>query len=286
MIESEKKILEAFLSKALKLDSEAIASLYNEAGELTDLKVLEEADQQRIKSLKDNSDNQYKRGLKEGASKIETELRSRYSVESENIGIDLVDDILVAEIEKVKGSAKDDISSHPKYLELIAENKKAIKAREDEWKKKFDDREGELKRDRVISKAKKKALDILKGLNPILPEDGNKAQKWQEKYLDELVSNIDLQEHEDDLILMREGKQLQDEHGYNTSFNDYAAKVASDLFEFKKADDRSSAANKDTDGGGAFRAPKDREEYTKMIQEAKTPEERVKILESFKDKLK
>lgn len=280
MTESEKKTFEAFLSKAFKLDSEAMSRLYNEDGELTDVSVLEEADQTRIKSLKDNADNQYKRGIKEGAAKIEKELRERYEVDSENIGVDLVDEIITAQIEQVKGKADDDISSHPRYLELIAEKNKAIKAKEDEWKLKFESREEDLRKERVFSTAKKKALDKLRSLNPILPEDDRKAQKWQEKYLEEIVRGVDIQEQGDDLILMKDGKELQDDHGYRVSFDDWTQRVAADFFDFRKADDRSTSGEQGQQSQ-RVKIPTSPQEYAAAIRDAKTPEERQQVAEAY-----
>ena len=71
MTPAEQKLLNESLSKLFKIDSEMLASLYNEAGELTDFSRILELDADRIKEYKTQNDSQYKRGIKEGASKIE-----------------------------------------------------------------------------------------------------------------------------------------------------------------------------------------------------------------------
>jgi len=50
MTDSEKQILEGFLSKTLKIGTEELASLYNDAGDLTDLSIAEKADSERVKN--------------------------------------------------------------------------------------------------------------------------------------------------------------------------------------------------------------------------------------------
>jgi hypothetical protein len=63
MTKEEQKVLNESLSKLFKLDSETVASLYNEAGELTDFSKILELDRERIQKYKDDNDSQYKRGV-------------------------------------------------------------------------------------------------------------------------------------------------------------------------------------------------------------------------------
>ena len=77
MTKEESKILNEFLSKTLKIDAEQLATLYNEAGELQGLQIAYDADASRVSKIKTENQNQYNRGLKEGASKIEKEIKSK-----------------------------------------------------------------------------------------------------------------------------------------------------------------------------------------------------------------
>ena len=127
MTEAEQKKLNGFLSKTLKMDDEELASLYNEAGELTSLTAAEKADTSRVAKLKEENDSQYKRGQKEVATKFETKLKEKYGVSSDETGIDLVDLILTTELEKVKGKGDEDITAHPEYLKLKSESDRMLK---------------------------------------------------------------------------------------------------------------------------------------------------------------
>ncbi len=281
MTDSEKRILEGFLSKTLKIDSEEMAGLYNEAGELISLDKPAEADASRIKKLKSDSADQFKRGLKEGAEKIEKAVKDKYGVESDNIGVELIDEIFEQKIAEVKVNT-DDVTKHPEYIKLQRSIEKQLKAKDTEWQGKLEESEKNHKKQSVFTKVKEKALAELDALKPILPEDAKKAQKWREKFIEEF-SKYEYQEQEDgEIVALKDGKPIQDSHGYGKTFTDHVKETAADFFEFKTAENRSSAGNKQQDGS---KPPeiiiKDKADFIEKSRLAKTPEERIKIAESY-----
>jgi hypothetical protein len=282
MTEAEQKKLNGFLSKTLKMDDEELASLYNEAGELTSLTAAEKADTSRVTKLKEENDSQYKRGQKEVATKLETKLKEKYGVSSDETGVDLVDLILTTELEKVKGKGDEDITAHPEYLKLKSESDRMLKAKDKEWQKKIEDLELKHTRESMFSKVKERAFAELDNLRPILPEDAKKAQKWKEKYIEEF-KNFEFTEQDRVFVVLKDGKPLQDSHGYNKSFADLVKDTASEFFDFQTAEQRSSSANQQVQSS-AFAVPKNDEEYVRRVSEAKTPEERIAIKESYQKK--
>ena len=283
MTEAEQKKLNGFLSKTLKMDDEELASLYNEAGELTSLTAAEKADTSRVTKLKEENDSQYKRGQKEVATKFETKLKEKYGVSSDETGVDLVDLILTTELEKVKGKGDEDITAHPEYLKLKSESDRMLKAKDKEWQKKIDDLELKHTRESMFSKVKERAFAELDNLRPILPEDAKKAQKWKEKYIEDFRS-YDFTEQDGTIVVLKDGKPLQDSHGYNKSFADLVKETAAEIFDFQTAESRSSAANQQTQSN--FAAPRNEEEFIQKMREAKTPEEQAKVMESYQSKTK
>ncbi len=279
MTESEKKILEGFLSKTLKIDTEDFASLYNEAGELSSLKLASEADASRIKKLKDDNASQYSRGIKEGAAKIEKELKEKYDLDSDLIGIELVEHLIN---ERSTTSEKiEDVAKHPDFqTKLKLETDKLLKAKDKEWEKKLSDKEAEYSRQAIMTRVKEKALAELDNLRPILPEDAKKAQKWKEKFVEELV-RYEYQEADGNYVPMKEGKPLSDTHGYSKSFADHVKDTASEYFDFQAAEERSSPAHKDNSNPKP-NAPRDDKEYVEQMRKAQTPQERVQIMKSYK----
>ena len=284
MTEAEIKKLNGFLSKTLKMDTEELASLYNEAGELTSLTAAEKADTSRVAKLKEENDSQYKRGQKEVATKFETKLKEKYGVSSEETGVELVDLIISGELEKVKSKSEEDITAHPEYLKLKSESDRLLKTKDKEWQKKIEELEQKHTREAMFTKVKDRAFAELDNLRPILPEDAKKAQRWKEKYIEEF-RGFDFQELDGKLVVLKDGKPLQDEHAYNVSFEDLVKKTAGEFFDFQTSESRSSAGNQQS-GGSGFVAPRNEEEYVKMMREAKTPEEQVKVMESYQSKTK
>jgi len=283
MTEAEQKKLNGFLSKTLKMDDEELASLYNEAGELTSLTAAEQADTARVTKLKEDQASQYKRGQKEVASKMEAQLKDKFGVDSDLTGVELVDFILTTELEKVKGKGDEDITAHPEYLKLKSESDRMLKAKDKEWQKKIEDLELKHARESMFSKVKERAFAELDNLRPILPEDAKKAQKWKEKYIEDFRA-YDFTEQDGMIVVLKDGKPLQDSHGYNKSFADLVKETAAEIFDFQTAESRSSAANQQTQSN--FAAPRNEEEFIQKMREAKTPEEQAKVMESYQSKTK
>jgi len=281
MTEAEQKKLNGFLSKTLKMDDEELASLYNEAGELTSLTAAEQADTARVTKLKEDQASQYKRGQKEVASKMEAQLKDKFGVDSDLTGVELVDFILTTELEKVKGKGDEDITAHPEYLKLKSESDRMLKAKDKEWQKKIEEIETKHTRESMFAKVKDRAFAELDNLRPILPEDAKKAQKWKEKYIEDFRA-YDFTEQDGMIVVLKDGKPLQDSHGYNKSFADLVKETAAEIFDFQTAESRSSAANQQTQSN--FAAPRNEEEFIQKMREAKTPEEQAKVMESYQSK--
>ena len=265
------------------MDDEELASLYNEAGELTSLTAAEKADTSRVAKLKEENDSQYKRGQKEVATKFETKLKEKYGVSSDETGIDLVDLILTTELEKVKGKGDEDITAHPEYLKLKSESDRMLKAKDKEWQKKIEELESKHTRESMFAKVKERAFAELDNLRPILPEDAKKAQKWKEKYIEDFRA-YDFTEQDGMIVVLKDGKPLQDSHGYNKSFADLVKETAAEIFDFQTAESRTSAANQQTQSN--FAAPRNEDEFIQKMREAKTPEEQAKVMESYQSKTK
>lgn len=276
---SEKKILEGFLSKTLKIDTEDMASLYNDAGELTDLSVAERVDADRVKKLKAENADQYKRGVKEGALKIEKAVKEKYAADSDLEGVELIDFIITDKITEAKGSTED-ITKHPEFLKHQHEWEKQLKAKDKELQAKIEEKEREFNKKTVLSKIEKRALDKLDEMRPILPEDAKKAQRWKDKYLEEFRT-FDYQEKDGDFIMLKDGEPVKDSHGHMVTFDDFARDTAGGYFDFQAADDRSSSGNKTSQNKPPVKPPTSDDELYQRMKDAKTPEERIAIKESY-----
>lgn len=283
MTKEEQKTLNEFLSKTLKIGTEDLATLYNEAGDLTGLQIAFDADALRIKKQSEDRTSQYNRGLKEASLKLEKELKSKYEVESELQGVDLIDSIVLTKVEETKGATKD-ITKHPEMLKARAEWEKEQRKRDEEWGTKLKAKDEEFAQTILIDKVKTKGSVLLDELRPILPDEPYKAAQWKQVFLNDLTS-YKFQEHDGDFIVKdKEGNALKDAHGYDRKFKEFTKEIADKYFSYQKAEDRSSSGNKDSAGSKAG-LPKDEDDaYAELKNPLITPERRIEITNFLKEK--
>jgi hypothetical protein len=283
MIDSEKKVLNDSLSKLFKIEPETLASLYNEAGELVDFSKILELDADRIRKYKGDNDSQYKRGIKEGAEKIEDSLREKYELDSELKGVDLVDHLVVKKIEEAKTAGTKDITKHPEYIKLQVSIEKQLKDRDKEWETKLIEKERDFNKAKLFEKVRNHALSNLEARKPILSEDPRKAQKWKDTYLNELRQGNYMEDGDTIIVLGQDGKPLQTDHGKTITFDDYEKEIADQYFEYPVSEQRSSPGNKPDPKKPAtngFIAPKSQEEYMARLRDPKiTAPERIQLTE-------
>ena len=285
MTADEQTKLNETLSKVFKLDAEKLATLYNEAGDLTDLTAVIQADETRIARFTTEKTSQYNRGIKEGAGKIEKEIKDKYGVESDLIGVELVDSIVLKQTEEVSKAGVKDITKHADYIKLEATITKQLKDRDKEWEGKLALKEAEFKKEKLFEKIKDKALVNLESRKPILPSDPRKAQVWKDTYLNELRAG-NYQESDDGtpIVLDKEGNALKDAHGNPITFDEFEKNISDKYFEYPAAESRSSSGNKGTDGkqGSGNGEAKTKAEALLRLKDPKiTPEDRKKFTELY-----
>lgn len=275
----EQTKLNETISKVFKLDAEQLATLYNEAGDLTDLTVVTEADTKRVAKFNTDKTAQYNRGIKEGAEKIEKAIKEKYEVESDLIGVELVDHVVLKQTETVTKANPKDVTKHPDYIKLETSLAKQLKDRDKEWEGKLALKEAEFKKEKLFEKIREKALVNLEGRKPILPTDPAKAKVWKDTYLNELRAG-NYQEGEDGIpiVLDKEGNVMKDKHGNPVTFDEFEKSISDKYFEYPKAEDRSSPGNKPpAQSTPAAGDPKTVEECLEKLRDPKiTPGDRKK----------
>jgi hypothetical protein len=284
----EQTKLNETLVKVFKLTEEQLSTLYNTDGDLTDLKVVTEADEKRVAKFNSEKTQQLNRGIKEGASKIEKEIKEKYSVESDAIGAELVDSIVLKQVEEATKAGNKDISKHPEYVKLEASIDKKLKDRDKEWEGKLAIKEAEFKKDKFFEKIKDKALVSLDIRKPILPTDPKKAQVWKETYLNELKAG-NYQESEDGspIVLDKEGNVMKDSHGNTITFDEFEKSISDKYFEYPVAEKRDSSGNKSTEKVVTAGEAKTKADCDLKLRDPKiTPEDRKKyteLMDNLKD---
>jgi len=178
-----------------------------------------------------------------------------------------------------------------------------------EWDKKFTDLKTENetklkefenanKEKTTLESVRKKAIELFKGLNPILSEDSAKSERQIEQFVKEVLSGkkFKIEGEGEDMtitILDEKGAPKKDSHGHLVKFEDSIKNTATDLYDFKAAEDR-DAPNNDTDKDKpkpgdkkdnkdkkwTGQVPKTQEEYLKVAAELdkKGDNEGIKLL--------
>jgi hypothetical protein len=272
---------EAFAVKAFKLTTEDLASLYNEAGELTDFSLLAAKDSERIAKLSTDSKNQYSRGIKEAAQKLEKDIKEKYEVESDLIGVELFDFIVESKLADVKTADPTEVLKHPEVIRALNAKDKELKAKDKELIEKLKAKEDEIHSSNLFKEVETSALAEFENLNPILPGDAKKAAALKNILVGDLRKNKYQKDGEQFVVLKEDGTPLQNEHGYNVTFQDHVKGNAEKYFDFKKAEDRSSSGNnnQNQNPGTKVRKPKDKADYETMMKDnSLTSKERVSIL--------
>lgn len=272
-MEDIKSLLVGFVSKTLKLDEATVTSeLFESEGDT--LKVKEGAldfltakDADRIsgfqKNLKDKFQEGYQKAKKEERSALETEIKEKFGVTSDAIGVELISEIVAA---NAKGGevTEEVVKKHPAFIK-----------REKELMKEKDDALNEFKsaqeREKNAGLFKSKSLEILKSQKPVLSQDPVKAEN-QMKMFSMLLDGekYEVNDKGEFILLNADGTRMEDKHGHAIMLEDRVKSLAGQYFDFAQADNRSSGddpSKKGQGGGGGGAAkPANRAEYLKQME--------------------
>lgn len=287
MIDKEKEVLNGFLKKIYNVTDEDLASLYNEAGELTTVDSILAKDSERISKFKTEKNDQFKAGQKKTWEQIEKHLKEKYSAQdSELLGAELIDHVFetqTAELqEKISKKFKDeDIEKHPSFIAKRKEWEKTLQSKESEFDEKLKAKETEWNRSRMMSKISEAAMLQLES-NFILPENAVRAKALKDVLIRELESeNYSIQDDGSIIILDKEGKAKEDSHGKMINFNEYIEASALKFFDKKVANSRGNAGNQNQNNAQQI-VIKDQSDFQAKMSEAKTPEDRAAIMTAAK----
>jgi hypothetical protein len=286
-MEGVKEFLESYLSKTLNLDKDGVAALFDADGKLkadaTDQ--LLKKDKERVAKLTTDKFNEgHQKATKEARSAFEQQLKEKFSISSEKVGVELVEEIVAAKTPKGGELNEEEVKKSKAYLDLKesipAQIKEAVKAKETE----YNAYKSQVERKEVLGAVKSKALTILDGLKPILSSDANKAQKQKEFYLREIEAGNYRLDGERIILLDAEGKDKQDEHGNRVDFEGFAKGIASTYYDFQAGDPRGGAGGAGAaggGGGGTVKVFKTKDDFSKAMSEAKDSKERAEITKAW-----
>ncbi len=293
------ELLVGLLTKTLNMSEDDLKAIILKEGtedELNEdaLSSLLEKDASRISAIKEankgSRDDQYKRGLKEAANRIEGELRDAFGLDEELTGAELI-----AKAKEINpggtgdGKLTDDkVKAHPAYIALQNAKAEEIKNLNKEWEGKLKGVETEYSVKATRSTVNQQALQHIRSMNPILPEDASKANKRLNLVTNALASYNFSMDGDKIIVVDENGAQLMNEHNNPITFDELVGGIADDYFDFESGDESTGSGkgtgNKNEFGKKGFskiKVPTTPEELEQAMNDAKSPEERTALSEAF-----
>lgn len=298
-----KTIITGLLSKAYNFDNGKIAELFKDGEtELSEdqqkeiLQKLLDEDAKRVEAIKKSVDTKpafqdgFKKAQGEILTKFEKDLKEKFGLESDKMGLELVEELVSKKSEGGQGGdlTEDAIKRSKVFQDMESNLKKQITTVKTEYETKINEIQDGYKAEQTFSNVSQKALQIFNGLNPILPQNKTVADNQVKIFVNSLKDfKFDVQD-ERIVVMDKDGKVLEDGHGNSRSFEDIVKETASGLFEFKANNGGSGSGNGGQQGQGgsgssyAGNVPKTFEELEKVMSDTSISiEERSNIMAEY-----
>ena len=282
-----KTIITGLLSKAYNFDNGKIAELFKDGEtELSEdqqkeiLQKLLDEDAKRVEAIKKSVDTKpafqdgFKKAQGEILTKFEKDLKEKFGLESDKMGLELVEELVSKKSEGGQGGdvTEDAIKRSKVFQDMESNLKKQITTVKTDYETKINEIQDGYKAEQTFSNVSQKALQIFNGLNPILPQNKTVADN-QVKFFVNTLKDFKFDVQDERIVVMdKDGKVLEDGHGNSRSFEDIVKETASGLFEFKANNGGSGSGNGGQGQGGsgssyAGNVPKTFEELEKVMSD-------------------
>ena len=282
-----KTIITGLLSKAYNFDNGKIAELFKDGEtELSEdqqkeiLQKLLDEDAKRVEAIKKSVDTKpafqdgFKKAQGEILTKFEKDLKEKFSLESDKMGLELVEELVSKKSEGGQGGdvTEDAIKRSKVFQDMESNLKKQVTTVKTEYETKINEIQDGYKAEKTFSNVSQKALQIFNGLNPILPQNKTVADN-QVKFFVNTLKDFKFDVQDERIVVMdKDGKVIEDGHGNSRSFEDIVKETASGLFEFKANNGGSGSGNGGQGQGGsgssyAGNVPKTFEELEKVMSD-------------------
>jgi len=278
----EKQILQSLLTGIFSLTDGEIAELLYSDGKLKDnadelvlerhAKKVEKTNQEKQKFF----DNGYSKGKKESMERVEKTFKETTGADGEDF-----DSMLSAYQESHKGKSKasdDDIKRHPLFLDL--ERNSVKKDQYEAIVGEFDNYKRQETRRNALRQVQQKAWDLTASKNPVLSDNPTVAETRKNDFLTKFEA-YDYELVEDMIVVVKDGKRLEDKHGNVITFDNHVNGIASSCFDFKKQSDKGNAGNQGNPQGSSG-VPKDENEYRNALSTEADPQKRIDIMNAWK----
>lgn len=279
------------LSKILGLDEAGVTALFNADWSPKDdtIQKLLELDKTRVATIqKGKLDEGYKKAQKEIMSKFETEVKTKFGIDSDAVGLGLVEAIIESKAPRGDGITEEQVKKSKTYLDLSESIDTKIKDAVKAEKQIHETYKSEVERGKSISVVKQKALTVFESLKPILSTDPAKAAKQKELFLQQFEQGNYRLEGERIIMLNADGTDRTDEHAKRVDFESVVKETAASVYDFQVTDPKNSPAGGGAGGaggGGGAAKPvvKDEADYMAQFYAAKTPADKIAVTTAWEE---
>lgn len=246
-------VLMSFITKAYnKTETELNELIEDETGVKDDaFENLLTIDSSKVKKLKGDGqlmfDKGYQKAEAEVKSRVEKAFKEKtgFNEDADNFE-ELLDKYIEQQAKNPKKSAltDDDVKKHPAYLAL--EKERVPKADFEKVKAEFDDYKAGVSRNEKMNSIKSKVLNKFNTFQIEQIESPTVKAKRTDLFLKEFDA-YDYEMDGDNVIIIKDGKRLEDDHGNLVQFDKFIENTAQEHFVFLKQSPKGSAGNGNPD---------------------------------------
>jgi hypothetical protein len=241
----------SFVTKVFNKSEDELKPLIFDGEEIKDeaFEKLIGLDTARVKRLKSEStekfNNGYSKGKAETAEEFEKTLREHFGITEELPFAELLPKV------KEQFSAKskmtpDDVRKHPEYLAL--EQTRVPKEKYETLHNEFEVYKKTIDRKIKFEKVWEKAEPTIESFNLDWPTDPKIKSNLKGLIRKDLESYEDAEFTDNDIVLIKDGKRVQDAHGNPVKFIDATKEIVSNYVPFKVQDAKGNAGNQNKPG--------------------------------------
>jgi len=267
----QKESLLYLATKQFNLTEDEAKALLFDGDELKDnaSDLLLDKDKERIQKLKDDRTTRYNEGFQTAEKKFKTLAEAEFKELTGYKGTegnfkDMFQLWYADEKKKLatkKEVTEDDVKKTQWYIDL--ETKTIPKDQYDELQKSFDEFKTSQQRGQVMGVVTERAWSVVAAKNPILSENQTVAENRKRDFLAKF-SGYDYDLQDGKIIVLKEGKRLEDEHGNLKPFESVVLELAALNFDFRAQSDKGNAGNDNKGQTGTVvisEKPTTKEEY-------------------------
>jgi len=233
-------------------------------------------------TLQAKYDEGHKAGKYEALSKVEDDLRKKYSVEGKTLS-----DVAAAIAAKAAQDAgtEDKVLTHPAYLSLKTNSEAQLEALKTDYETRFNTFKAEQEKKERFSSKLAVIEAAMQEAGAVLPKNATASANLKKIFFDHF-QQYDFDDKETGTYLKGpDGALLKDKHGHPITLEAYAKSKVVDYFDVELQPGRKSPGNDPTPAPATKwskeNLPKDHGEFERAYYEITDPKERAAFSEAY-----